>query len=183
MISKRTAVILIIAIALILGVETKFFLGKYDNMQANIDKTVVQVMLTVDDKLVSLKDCEVSYKFDGTKPLLSKLSDINDTGYEGRPNNSVAYKMCGKDNTFTMTIPVGKIPGYDRALHVEFGFMDNPSDFANYSLMLDIKTSDELTAKVTQKVYYPDENRETQQRSTTAEYLLSDTDKIECFIK
>lgn len=188
MISKRTAVILIIAIVIIVGIESKFGLDKINQMQENVDRTVVQVTLTSGEDLIDLEGCELTYTNEQTdSPLSAKLSQTNDTGYEGKKNNSAAFKTCSKGkNSFNLVIPANLIPEYNHDLTINFGYDTNTSDFNNYSLMIDLTTmdSDNIKTAITQTVYYPDENGETHQKQNKVSTIVnSENSSVNSIIK
>lgn len=188
MISKRTAVILIAAIIIIVGIETKFGFDKISNLQTDADRTVVQITLMSEGEFISLEGCDLTYKNeDSSDPLISSLSKTNDTGYEGKKNNSAAYKTCAKgENSFELVIPADLLPDYNHDLTVNFGYAENTSDFNNYSLIIDLTAmdSDNIKTAITQTVYYPDENGETHQKqSKVSSVITSENSSINCIIK
>ena len=188
MISKRTAIILIIAIIAILIFETNFSLDKMDKMAENLEHTVAQITLNIDGEIIDLKGTELTYKYLGGKETLTaNLSELNETGFESIKNNSVGFKPCSMgSNELSFTIPNGLIPTYNSDITVSFGCKDNESDFNNYSLVINLTTIDEenIKAEVMQTLYYPDENGSAlSKKADCSSTINNENNTIECFIK
>ena len=186
MISKRTAIILIVAIVAILIFETNFSFDKMGKMEANLEHTVAQVTLNIDGEFVDLDGTELTYKYLGGKEALTaNFSRVNETGYENLQNNSVGFKPCTMGrNELSFTIPNSLIPTYNSDIIVRFGCEDNESDFNNYSLVINLTTTDEanLMADVVQTLYYPDENGSAlSKKAEVSTTLNNENSTIECF--
>lgn len=188
MISKRTAIILIVAIIAIIIFEVNFSFDKMGQMEDNLQHTVAQITLNIDGKTIDLKDTAVSYDYTGgEKALTANLSAFNETGFESIKNNAVAFKPCGiGSNKLTFTIPQKLIPTYGSDLTVSFGCENNDADFNNYSLVINITTVDEanIKADVVQTLYYPDEKGEAlSKKAEVSSTINSESSIIESFIK
>ncbi len=186
MISKRTAVILIIAIIAIILFETNFSFDKMGQMKENLEHTVAQITVNLDGEVLDLKDAVLNYEYtDGEKPLTAKLSTLNNTGFEELKNNSVGFKPCAKgSNKLTFTIPNTLIPTYSRDIKVVFGCENNKADFNNYSLIVNLTSNDgNIQADVAQSLYYPDEKGNALSKKRDASDTLTAQDNtLECII-
>ena len=187
MISKRTAIILIIAIIAIVIFEVNFGFEKMEDMQNNADHTTAQITLNIDGKLTDLEGIPVEYSNEGTeKTFTSKLGKISESGYENQPNNPVAFKLCatGK-NKLSFTIPENMIPNSKTDLTVNFGCENNSAEFNSYALTVNITTTEEgPKAEIKQTLYYPDEKGNPLNKKATASQEISIENKsIDCFVK
>ena len=188
MISKRTAIILIVAIIAIVIFEANFSFDKMGQIEENLEHTVAQITLNIDGKPSDLKAAAVTYEYTGSEnALTASLSELNDTGFESLGNNSVGFKPCGKgSNKLTFTIPENLIPTYGNDLTVSFGCENNEADFNNYSVVINLTTVDEenIKADVVQTLYYPDENGNALNRKAEVSSVVNiESSTIECFIK
>ncbi len=189
MISKRTAIILIIAIVAIIIFEMNFSFDKMKEMEDNIDRTSAEVTINLDGKIIDLSGIEITYSYlnEGKETKLnSKLSDLKDTGFESLKNNAVKFKPCGGgNNSLTFTIPKDLIPTYSSDITVTFGCEKNTADFNDYSLVINLTTIDEasIQANIAETLYYPDDNGKTLNKKVKASTTVNtENSNVECYI-